>query len=50
MTTDDTGGRRLRRWLLPLVVVALLAEMAVAMVVTAVQQTPTIDEPVYVST
>ncbi|MDT4995357.1 MAG: hypothetical protein QOH97_5249 [Actinoplanes sp.] len=50
MTADGTGGRRLRRWLLPLVVVALLAEMAVAMVVTAVQQTPTIDEPVYVST
>jgi len=40
--------RRRRRWLLALVVVAMLAEMAVAMVVTAVQQTPTIDEPVYV--
>ena len=40
--------RRRRRWLLALVAVALLAEMAIAMVVTAVQQTPTIDEPVYV--
>lgn len=37
-----------RRWLFALIVVALLAEMAVAMVTTAVQQTPTIDEPVYV--
>jgi hypothetical protein len=46
---DRFGGlRRHRRWLFALVVVALLAEMAVAMVVTAVQQTPTIDEPVYV--
>ena len=49
------GGRsdRLRRhrgWLLALAVVALLAEMAVAMVTTAVAQTPTIDEPVYVGT
>jgi len=35
--------------LFALVVVALLAEMAIAIVVTAVQQTPTIDEPVYVS-
>ena len=42
-----TAGRH-RRWLLPLVVVALLGEMAVAMVTAAVQQTPTIDEPVYV--
>jgi hypothetical protein len=33
-----------------LAVVALLAEMAVAMVTTAVDQTPTIDEPVYVGT
>ena len=33
-----------------LAVVALLAEMAVAMVTTAVEQTPTIDEPVYVGT
>ncbi|MFE5191204.1 ArnT family glycosyltransferase [Streptomyces sp. NPDC056628] len=38
------------RWLLPLLVVLLLGQMAVAMVTTAVQQTPTIDEPVYVGT
>ncbi len=37
-----------RRWLVPLLVVVLLGQMAVAMVTTAVQQTPTIDEPVYV--
>ncbi|WP_078628810.1 phospholipid carrier-dependent glycosyltransferase [Streptomyces sp. 142MFCol3.1] len=42
--------RRHRRLLFVLAVVALLAEMAVAMVTTAVQQTPTIDEPVYVGT
>ncbi|MET9835002.1 phospholipid carrier-dependent glycosyltransferase [Streptomyces sp. NPDC006385] len=36
--------------LVPLLVVLLLAQMAVAMVTTAVQQTPTIDEPVYVGT
>ncbi|SFO57138.1 Dolichyl-phosphate-mannose-protein mannosyltransferase [Actinomadura madurae] len=39
-----------RRWLLAAVVAALLAQMAVAMVSTAVHQTPTIDEPVYVAT
>ncbi|MDT0433832.1 MULTISPECIES: phospholipid carrier-dependent glycosyltransferase [Streptomyces] len=39
-----------RRLLLPLLVAALLAQMAVAMVTTAVAQTPTIDEPVYVGT
>lgn len=40
-----------RRRLVPLlVVVLLLGQMAVAMVTTAVQQTPTIDEPVYVGT
>ncbi|WP_443063255.1 phospholipid carrier-dependent glycosyltransferase [Streptomyces sp. NBC_00445] len=39
-----------RRLLVPLLVVVLLAQMAVAMVTTAVQQTPTIDEPVYVGT
>ncbi|MFF3563823.1 ArnT family glycosyltransferase [Streptomyces sp. NPDC002574] len=38
------------QWLFVLAVVALLAQMAVAMVTTAVQQTPTIDEPVYVGT
>ncbi|MGD1218790.1 phospholipid carrier-dependent glycosyltransferase [Streptomyces krungchingensis] len=42
--------RRHRRLLFVLAVVALLAQMAVAMVTTAVQQTPTIDEPVYVGT
>jgi 4-amino-4-deoxy-L-arabinose transferase-like glycosyltransferase len=34
----------------PFLVVVLLAQMAAAMVSTAVQQTPTIDEPVYVGT
>ncbi|MFI7498273.1 ArnT family glycosyltransferase [Streptomyces sp. NPDC049687] len=42
--------RSRRRWLVPLLAVVLLAQMAVAMVTTAVQQTPTIDEPVYVAT
>ncbi|MGW7378333.1 phospholipid carrier-dependent glycosyltransferase [Streptomyces sp. NPDC054794] len=42
--------RRHRRWLAPLLVVLLLTQMAVAMVTTAVQQTPTVDEPVYVAT
>jgi len=42
--------RRARRWLLPIVVVLLLAEMAFAMVSTAVAQSPTTDEPVYVGT
>ncbi|MBL1097368.1 phospholipid carrier-dependent glycosyltransferase [Streptomyces coffeae] len=40
--------RRHRRPLFALAVVALLVQMAVAMVTTAVEQTPTIDEPVYV--
>jgi len=44
------GRRRSRRWFLPLVVAALLAEMAFAMVSTAVAQSPTTDEPVYVGT
>lgn len=35
---------------MPFLVALLLAQMAVAMVTTAVQQTPTIDEPVYVGT
>lgn len=39
-----------RRWLLAAIVAALLAQMAVAMVSTAVRQTPTIDEPVYIAT
>ncbi|MFC8664370.1 phospholipid carrier-dependent glycosyltransferase [Streptomyces sp. NPDC057199] len=41
---------RHRRSLYVLAVVALLAQMAFAMVTTAVQQAPTIDEPVYVAT
>lgn len=42
--------RQHQRGLLVLAGVALLAQMAIAMVTTAVQQTPTIDEPVYVGT
>ncbi|WP_420341058.1 ArnT family glycosyltransferase [Streptomyces xinghaiensis] len=42
--------RRHRRWVLAVLVAALLGQMAVAMVTTAVRQTPTIDEPVYVGT
>lgn len=42
--------RRHRRWVFALVAVVLLAQMAVAMVTAAVEQTPTIDEPVYVGT
>ncbi|MDQ0936321.1 ArnT family glycosyltransferase [Streptomyces turgidiscabies] len=42
-------GRR-RLLLVPLVVAVLLVQMAVAMITTAVEQTPTIDEPVYVGT
>ncbi|WP_191874437.1 phospholipid carrier-dependent glycosyltransferase [Streptomyces filipinensis] len=42
--------RRHRRWLVPLLAALLLAQMAAAMVTTAVEQTPTIDEPVYVAT
>ncbi|MGW3246201.1 ArnT family glycosyltransferase [Streptomyces sp. NPDC001070] len=42
------GPWRHRRWPYAAVVVVLLAQMAFAMVTTAVQQTPTIDEPVYV--
>ncbi|OIK04855.1 glycosyltransferase family 39 protein [Streptomyces monashensis] len=44
------GLHRHRRWLVPLVALLLLAQMAAVMVTTAVQQTPTIDEPVYVAT
>ncbi|KUO18308.1 phospholipid carrier-dependent glycosyltransferase [Streptomyces dysideae] len=46
------GSARLadRRWLVPMLVFVLLAQLAVAMVTTAVRQTPTIDEPVYVGT
>ncbi|WP_307868781.1 ArnT family glycosyltransferase [Umezawaea beigongshangensis] len=39
---------RTRRWAYALVVAALLTGMAVAMVTAAVEQTPTVDEPVYV--
>lgn len=39
-----------RRWLVPCVAGLLLAQMAVAMVTAAREQTPTIDEPVYVAT
>ncbi|WP_179200219.1 phospholipid carrier-dependent glycosyltransferase [Streptomyces sp. NRRL B-24085] len=42
--------RPVRRWLVPLLVAVLLAQMAAVMATTAVQQTPTIDEPVYVAT
>ena len=44
------GLSRHRRWLVPLLVAVLLAQMAAVMVTTAVRQTPTIDEPVYVGT
>ncbi|MGC5038965.1 glycosyltransferase family 39 protein [Streptomyces sp. DT190] len=40
--------RPLGRWPLRLLVAVLLAQMACAMVTTALRQTPTIDEPVYV--
>ncbi|WP_443055408.1 phospholipid carrier-dependent glycosyltransferase [Streptomyces sp. NBC_00704] len=42
------AGRR--RLLVPLLAAVLLAQMAFAMVTAAVQQTPTVDEPVYVAT
>lgn len=42
--------RRHRRWWFALAVAGLLAQLAVAMLTTAVEQTPTIDEPVYVGT
>ena len=43
-----TRRRPGRRWPVRLLVAVLLAQMAFAMVTTAVRQTPTIDEPVYV--
>jgi hypothetical protein len=49
-TVAPRRPRRRPRWLIPLLVAVLLAQMAGVMVVTAVQQTPTIDEPVYVGT
>ncbi|MFI0960198.1 ArnT family glycosyltransferase [Streptomyces sp. NPDC021080] len=42
--------RRHRRAVFVVAVALLLVQMAVAMVTTAVEQTPTIDEPVYVGT
>ncbi|NEA21057.1 glycosyltransferase family 39 protein, partial [Actinomadura bangladeshensis] len=42
--------RRHPRWPLAAVVAALLAQMAFAMLATAVAQSPTIDEPVYIGT
>uniref|UniRef100_UPI00403FCF24 phospholipid carrier-dependent glycosyltransferase n=1 Tax=Streptomyces sp. DG1A-41 TaxID=3125779 RepID=UPI00403FCF24 len=47
-TPAGAARRSGRRWPLPLLVAVLLAQMAFAMVTTAVRQTPTIDEPVYV--
>ncbi|GAA3334712.1 phospholipid carrier-dependent glycosyltransferase [Amorphoplanes nipponensis] len=47
-TAAPARPRSRRRWLVALLVAVLLGQMAAAMVVTAVQQTPTIDEPVYV--
>ncbi|WP_405663345.1 ArnT family glycosyltransferase [Streptomyces sp. NBC_00079] len=49
-TATGKAPRPGRRWLVPLLVVVLLGQMAAAMVTTAVQQTPTIDEPIYVAT
>lgn len=39
-----------RRWLFALVAALLLAQMAIAMTTTALEQSPTVDEPVYVGT
>ncbi|SNX65778.1 dolichyl-phosphate-mannose-protein mannosyltransferase [Streptomyces sp. TLI_55] len=50
LPTAPARPPRRRPWLVPLLVCVLLAQMAFAMVTTAVQQTPTIDEPVYVAT
>ncbi|MFD9704501.1 glycosyltransferase family 39 protein [Lentzea sp. NPDC059081] len=43
-----TPAKSRRGWLFALVAAVLLVQMAIAMVTTAVQQTPTIDEPVYI--
>ncbi|WP_189232777.1 glycosyltransferase family 39 protein [Streptomyces flaveolus] len=52
MTDEERSDTRWRRcagpWTVPVLVAVLLAQMAFAMVTTAVRQTPTIDEPVYV--
>ena len=47
---DEAAGKPPRRWWFALVVAALLAQMAIAMLTTAVEQSPTIDEPVYAGT
>jgi MFS family permease len=47
---DEAAGKPPRRWWFALVVVALLTQMAIAMLTTAVEQSPTIDEPVYAGT
>ncbi|MET9230347.1 phospholipid carrier-dependent glycosyltransferase [Lentzea sp. NPDC003310] len=39
-----------RRWLFALAAAVLLGQMAIAMITTAVAQTPTVDEPVYIGT
>lgn len=49
-TAAGRSPRPGRRRLLPLLVFVLLAQLAAAMITTAVQQTPTIDEPIYVAT
>lgn len=41
-------ARAPRRWLFVLAAAVLLAQMAIAMITTAVEQTPTVDEPVYI--
>ncbi|WP_237519055.1 phospholipid carrier-dependent glycosyltransferase [Streptomyces sp. SID5910] len=52
MTDEERPQPHWRRcagpWAVPVLVAVLLAQLAFAMVTTAVQQTPTIDEPVYV--
>ncbi|MFI5934337.1 ArnT family glycosyltransferase [Actinoplanes sp. NPDC051494] len=53
VTDVPTAGGRSpgrRRWVVALLVLVLLGQMAAVMIITAVQQTPTIDEPVYVGT
>nr|WP_211767255.1 phospholipid carrier-dependent glycosyltransferase [Kutzneria sp. CA-103260] len=49
-SADEATPELRRRWAFVLIVAVLLAQMAVAMITTAVRQTPTIDEPVYVGT
>ncbi|MER7721252.1 phospholipid carrier-dependent glycosyltransferase [Streptomyces flaveolus] len=52
MRDEERSDTRWRRcagpWTVPVLVAVLLAQLAFAMVTTAVRQTPTIDEPVYV--